>query len=46
MAERGAVAHGAVVRRPTIEAWAHAAGFTRVVPLPIEHRLYRFVRID
>lgn len=46
MAESDAVAHGTVVRRPTIAAWARAAGFERVEDLPIEHRLYRFVRID
>jgi SAM-dependent methyltransferase len=46
MAESDAVANGAVLRAPTVRAWAHAAGFSRVTELPIEHPFWRFYRMD
>ncbi len=39
------VATGTVMRRPTFEAYATDAGFSRVEVLPIDHDFFRFYRL-
>ena len=40
------VATGTVMRRPTLEGYAHQAGFTSVDVLPIDHDFFRFYRLN
>jgi cyclopropane fatty-acyl-phospholipid synthase-like methyltransferase len=44
-AHHGSVATGTVMRRSTLERYAHDAGFTSVVTLPIENDFFRFYRL-
>ena len=45
-AEEGHVAHGTVLRAPTVHRWAHEAGFAGMDELDVEHLFWRFYRLD
>jgi ubiquinone/menaquinone biosynthesis C-methylase UbiE len=45
MAEDPVIAHGTILRRPTVEEWARAAGFSAVEVLPIEDFLWQHYRL-
>ncbi len=45
MSHEGSVGTGTVMRRSTLEAYAHAAGFDRVEDLTIEHDQFRLYEL-
>ncbi|MFI5611478.1 class I SAM-dependent methyltransferase [Amycolatopsis sp. NPDC051903] len=45
MSSPHSAATGTAIRRSTVEAYAHEAGFDRIEVLPIEHDLWRFYRL-
>ncbi len=45
MSHPGSVGTGTVMRRETLERYAHEAGFTSVDVLPIDADLWRFYRL-
>jgi 2-polyprenyl-3-methyl-5-hydroxy-6-metoxy-1,4-benzoquinol methylase len=46
IAESALVAHGTVLRAPTVRRWSAEAGFARCVDLPVDHEFWRFYRLD
>ncbi|MCS5736264.1 class I SAM-dependent methyltransferase [Herbiconiux daphne] len=40
------IANGTVLRAPTVRRWAREAGFDAVTELSVDHRFWRFYRLD
>jgi hypothetical protein len=45
MAEQPVIAHGTVLRAPTVDAWARAAGFNGARRLDIEDEFWQMYRL-